>query len=108
MCSRCARKYFTSGDRLSDFRGTFGLGLGFEKVLKPVDHECFVAVAQRLDVLGQPFFAPSSSGPIERFSDRIEMLPGVMKVQGLDGGFEAVIRQIPEPNGTVHDQGRSW
>ena len=28
-----------SGDRLSDFRGTFGLGLGFEKVLESVDHE---------------------------------------------------------------------
>jgi len=53
-----------SGDGLSDFLGTFGLSLGFEKVLQPVDHERFIAVAQRLNLLGQPIFGPLSSDPL--------------------------------------------
>jgi len=68
------------------------LSLGFEKVLQPVDHERFIAVAQRLNLLGQPIFGPLSSDPVERLSDRVEMLPGVMEIQGLDRGFEAVVR----------------
>lgn len=69
-----------SGDGLAGFGGTLGMGLGFEKLLKPVDREGFIAVARRLELLGQPILGPLSSDPAEGFGDGSDMLPGVVKI----------------------------
>jgi hypothetical protein len=53
------------GNRLADFRGTFGLGLGFEQVLKPVDKDLFIAVAAEISPV-----RPTNLWPVEFRSRR--------------------------------------
>ncbi len=41
---------------------------------------------------------------MDRLGNRMQVLPGMMKIERLEGILEAILRQIPQPHRSIHDQ----
>ena len=73
-------------------------------VFRGFDEHRLLAVSQAMQDCFQPFLGLGAPGAIEGLRNRMQVLPGVMKIERLDGLLEPILSQIPQPHRSVHDQ----
>ena len=84
--------HFT-GDNFLMFCGTLRLGL--QQFLQLVNDLGLFALSQAMEDGFQPFLGLDSSGTIERFGHRMQVLPRMMKIERFGCILESILRQVP-------------
>ena len=93
--------HFT-GDDFLKFGGTLRWGL--QQLLQLANDSGLLAVSQAMQDSLQPFLGLGSPGAMQRLRHRVQVLPGMMKIERLDCLLESILSQIPQPHRSIHDQ----